>query len=197
MRLPHAVPVIQDAVFRLGLSNEEIAYLLETEVEHRHLQRGQLVRAYVRLDGESPNIAVYELPPLGSTRPETQIRVPLQPDPQRFLARVESFRRAKTGKLGWEAVLARCLGVEEGYSVLELRDHPLLEGQSAVLPHSRLAANDRQSWRKGLVRYVAVCRAPNEHRDGLDPWHQLNPRWLATRGDSIFLPEYRTKFRHK
>ena len=187
MRLSHAVPVIEDAVFRMGLTNEEIAYLLETEVELRHLRRGPLVRAQVCLDGVSPSIRVCELPPPGRMNEEAPIRVPLQPSPQHFLQRVEAYQRTKIGKLGWEIALANCLSVEAGFSVVELTDHPLIEGEVAVLPHSRLAATDRHGWTKGVAHYVAVCRAPSEHRDGAPPWYALNPKWMATRADSIFL----------
>lgn len=62
-----------------------------------------------------------------------------------------------------------------------------MKGEIAVLPHSRLATSDRRQWCKGRTGYVVVARAPTEHRDGIDVWHSLNPKWLASRTDSIFL----------
>jgi len=187
MQLSHALPAIDDAVFRLGLPHDEIAYLLEAEVEYCHLLRGQRVRAHVSLDPYAPSLTVYRVPPLGSTAPEIPIHTPLQPTPQSFLARLEAYQRARAGQAGWEVALATCVRLEEGFSVVELADHPQLAGDVAVLPHARLTASDRATWRKGVARYVAVCRAPLEHRDGSESWRVLEPRWLATRADSIFL----------
>ncbi len=187
MRLSHSLPIIEDAVYRFGLSNEEIAYLLESEVEKCHLNRGQIVHARVSLDGLMPGIQVYQLPPLGGMDDERPVIAPLQPTPQAFLETVENYRRVRIGEFGWDLALARCIAVENGFSVIELIEHAAMSGEIAVLPHSRLGVHDRQCWAKGQSAYVAFARALSDHRDGVEAWHALKPRWVATRADSVFL----------
>lgn len=194
MKLSHSLPIIEDAVFRMGISNEEIAFLLETEVERTYLARGRRVRARVSLENDLAGIEVFEVPPVGSWGREVMIPNPIQPNPKLFLERVEKYKQSRVAQFGWELAMVKCISIADDFSIVEVKEPAGMAEQLAVMPHNRLSSSDRASWKIGKTLYVAMCRANGEHRDGMEHWYHTDAEWMATRTDSIFLRRLVSQF---
>lgn len=187
MRMSSAAALLDDAVHRIGLPAETLIWLLESEIEAYYLARGQYARARVSLTAGVPKVEAVEIAPVGAMWPEQRFASVWQPSSDAFRRVVDDYARHQIGQLGWEVARARCVAIKDQYSLVELSDHPALDGEIAVLPHGLLGAREASLWRKGMERYVAVYQPRREHYDGAEPWRALEPRFLATRRHSIFL----------
>ena len=180
--------VFDDAVWRLGLKETEIFWLLESMIERGHAERhGVLVRANVIVDEMGSCVSVYEPAPFGSLESDRELRFFYRPSPEDFRRAIEEYSATKTSIAGWEIALARCVQVCDGYSLVELTENERLDGEVAVLPRAMQAWADHATWQRGQERYVAAFQPRPEQIDGGQAWQKLSPRWVTTRRHSIFL----------
>lgn len=170
----------------IGLRPSELTWLLEAEVEKLHLERGEVVRARVTI-GDDSALEVIRLPGWGRLHDERVLDAPLHPNEEEFRRIVDAYAKDKTGRLGWEVARAKCVALHDSYSLVVLQDHPILDGEMAVLPHQLLASLDRPRWGLEAERYVAVFQPRPEQFDGAESWRKVGAQWIATRRNSIFL----------